>query len=120
MYHRIIICGNLGSDPIMKYTPDGTQVTSFSMATSRKVKDKSETAWFRVSVWGAQAESCATYLHKGSKVLVEGRLQSDDGGNPRTYQRKDGSWAASFEVRADSVRFMDSKSDSVSSDDVAF
>ena len=77
MYSKIIIIGNLGRDPEMRFSPSGDPVTTFSVATSRRYGDKDETTWFRVSVWGKQAESCNTYLSKGSKVLVEGRLKAE-------------------------------------------
>ena len=68
------------------------------------------TIWFRVSTWGKQAETCNTYLKKGRKVLVEGRLVADTStGGPRTYTRQDGSMAASFEVSATTVRFLSSR-----------
>ena len=112
MFQKLIIAGNLGRDPEMKYTPDGKAVADFSVATSRRYKDKDETAWFRCTVWGTQAEACSQYLRKGSKVLVEGRLQPDaETGSPKLFQRKDGTWGASFEVVADTVRFLDSKQD---------
>ena len=120
MYHRIIICGNLGSDPTMKYTPDGKAVTTFSVAASNR---KDETTWFRVSVWGNQAESCNQYLHKGSKVLVDGRLDPDKNtGAPKVFQKKDGSWGSSFDVYADTVRFLNDsgKPDDAPDDDVPF
>jgi single-strand DNA-binding protein len=112
MYAKIIIIGNLGSNPEQRFTPSGDPVTSFSVATSRKYGEKDETTWFRVSVWGKQAESCSKYLSKGSKVLVEGRLRPDASGNPTTFQRKDGTTGASFEVTAENVRFLDGKADS--------
>ena len=77
MYQKLIIIGNLGRDPEMRYTPDGNPVTSFTVATSRKYKDTDETTWFRISVWGKQAENCNQYLRKGSRVFVEGRLIPD-------------------------------------------
>ena len=109
MYQKLIIIGNLGSNPEMRFTPNGDPVTTFSVATSRKYGEKDETTWFRVSVWGKQAESCNQYLHKGSKVLVEGALKADAQGNPRTYERKDGTWGASFEVTASAVKFLSGK-----------
>lgn len=117
MYQKIIIIGNLGSDPEMRYTPATKAVTTFSVA----VNNRDETMWVRVSAWEKLAESCNQYLHKGSKVLVEGRLRPDENGNPRVYQRKDGTWAASYEVTAESVRFLDGKADSEPADvDVPF
>jgi single-strand DNA-binding protein len=82
MYQKIIIVGNLGGDPEIRYQPDGTAVTSFSLATNRRWKDGNgqdvdETTWFRVSIWGKRAEAANQYLQKGSKVLVEGRLKPD-------------------------------------------
>jgi len=118
MYQKLIIIGNLGSNPEQRFTPAGDPVTTFSVATSRKYGEKDETTWFRVSVWGKQAESCNTYLSKGSKVLVEGRLRPDPNGSPRTFQRKDGTWAASFEVTAESVRFLTAKGEQVESADL--
>lgn len=115
MYQRLVLVGNLGRDPEMRYTPNGTAVTNFPMATSRKYTDaqgqlKEETAWFRVSVFGKQAEACNQYLTKGRKVLVEGDLVVDEKtGGPRVYQRKDGTYGASFEVRANTVRFLSPK-----------
>ena len=121
MYQKLIIIGNLGGNPEMRFTPNGDPVTTFSVATSRKYDDKDETTWFRVSVWGKQAESCNTYLSKGSKVLVEGRLRSNSDGNPNVYQRKDGTWGASYDVTADTVRFLDGKKDDAPVDfDVPF
>lgn len=112
MYQKIIIAGNLGKDPEMKYLPSGDPVCSFSVATNRKYTDKSgqkveETTWFRVSVWGKQAETCNQYLKKGSKVLIEGRLQADKAtGGPRLWTRQDGTAGTSFEITAESVRFL--------------
>lgn len=113
MYQRIVIVGNLGRDPEMRYMPDGTAVTNLSVATSRRWTDRQsgeqreETAWFRVSVWGQQAETVNQYLSKGRQVLVEGRLRPDpETGGPRLYTRQDGTVGASFEVRAFTVRFL--------------
>lgn len=118
MYQKLIIIGNLGSNPEMRFTPNGDPVTSFSVATSRKYGEKDETTWFRVTVWGKQAESCGKYLSKGSKVLVEGRLKSNADGNPRVYERKDGTWASSYELTAESVRFLTAKGEQVESADL--
>ena len=115
MYQKITLIGNLGRDPEMRYLGDGRAVTNFSLATSRKWTDKSsnerqeETAWFRISVWGDQAEVVNQYLSKGRQVMVEGRLQPDVNGNPRLWTRQDGTVAASFEVRASVVRFLGSR-----------
>jgi single-strand DNA-binding protein len=115
MYQQIIIVGNLGKDPEMRYTPSGTPVTSLSVATNRKYTGSDgqvvkETTWFRVSVFGKSAETCAQYLKKGSAVLVEGRLTPDkNSGGPRVYQRPDGTTGATYEVFANTVRFLGSR-----------
>ena len=115
MYHTLIIVGNLGKDPEMRYLPSGQAVTSFNVATNRQYTGSDgqpvkETTWFRVSVWGKQAESCNQYLKKGSKVLVEGRLTPDPAtGGPKLWTRQDGSAASSFDVSASTVRFLSSR-----------
>jgi len=109
MFQTLIFVGNLGRDPELRFTPGGDPVTTFSVATSRKFGEKDETTWFRVTVWSKQAESCNQYLHKGSKVLVEGRLRPDESGSPKVFQRKDGTWGASYEVTAETVRFLTPK-----------
>ncbi len=117
MFQTIIIAGNLGKDPEMRYTPSGQAVTSFNVATNRNYTDSNgqqvkETIWFRVSVWGKQAESTHNYLKKGSKVIVEGRLIADPAtGGPRIYKRTDGSSGASFEITASNVRFLSSRTE---------
>ena len=114
MYQKLIFIGNLGSNPEMRFTPSGDPVTQFSVATSRKYGGTDETTWFRVSVWGKQAESCNTYLSKGSRVLVEGRLKAE----PNVFQRKDGTWGASYDVTAETVRFLTPKGEQVEPADV--
>jgi single-strand DNA-binding protein len=116
MYHKIILVGNLGRDPEMRYTPSGQQVTNFSMATSEKWTGQDgqlhdRTIWWRVTVWGKQAENVNTYLKKGSKVLVEGRMNADSNGGPRTFTRQDGTVGASFEVTAQTIKFLSAKSE---------
>jgi single-strand DNA-binding protein len=114
-YHTIILVGNLGRDPEMRYTPSGQAVTNFSVAVSDNYTNSSgervdRTIWVRVSTWGKLAETCNQYLKKGRKVLVEGRLQADPAtGGPRVYTRQDGSSGTSFEVNANTVRFLSSK-----------
>ena len=114
MFHTIIIAGNVGRDPEMRYTPNGVGVTSFSVATSRSYKSQGqtvkETIWFRVSCWGKLAEFTNTYVKKGQKVLVEGRLTADPNtGGPRTWTRQDGTTSASFEVNATNVALLSSR-----------
>jgi single-strand DNA-binding protein len=115
-YQTVIIVGNLGRDPEMRYTPSGQAVTNLSVAVSESYTNNQgekveRTLWFRVATWGKQAEVCNQYLKKGSKVLVEGRMVGDDKGNPRTYQRQDGTTAASFEISAQNVRFLSSRAE---------
>jgi len=115
MYHTIILVGNLGRDPEMRYTPSGQAVTNFSVATNRQYTGSDgqvvkETIWFRVSTWGKSAENCNQFLKRGSKVLVEGRLVPDaNTGGPRVWKRQDGTPSASFEVSASTVRFLTSR-----------
>ena len=115
MYQKIIVAGNLGRDPEMRYTPSGQAVTNFSMATNRQYTASDgqlvkETTWFRISAWGRLAETCNQYLRRGSKVLVEGRLNADpQSGGPRVYTRQDGTTGASFEITAETVRFLSTR-----------
>lgn len=115
MYHTLIFVGNVGRDPEMRYTPSGQAVTSFSVATNRQYTGSNgeqvkETIWFRVSAWGKQAETCNQYIKKGSKVLVEGRLTPDrNTGGPRVWTKSDGSSGASYDVTANTVRFLSSR-----------
>ena len=112
MYQKLVIVGNLGTDPEMRYTPSGQAVTNFNVATNRRYTTSDgnqvdETTWFRVSTWGKQAEICNQYLKKGNKVLVEGRLNPDrESGGPRIWTRQDGTSAASYEITAEQVRFL--------------
>jgi single-strand DNA-binding protein len=111
MFQKVILVGNLGRDPEMRYTPAGQAVTNLSIATNRRYTDSSgemrdETVWFRVSVWGKQAEAANQYLRKGRQVLVEGRLVGDENGNPRIWTHQDGTPGASFEVSAQTLRFL--------------
>jgi single-strand DNA-binding protein len=110
--NKILFTGNLGKDPEMKYLPDGTAIVHFSVASNRKYKDGKgnevkETTWLSVSVFGKDGENCNEYLHKGSKVLIEGRLTPGEGGGPRLWTATDGSIKASYEVRAFYVEFLD-------------
>jgi len=121
MYQKIILIGNLGKDPEMRYTPNGQPVTNFSMATSEKWtgqdgQPQERTIWWRVTSWGKSGEAVNTYLKKGSKVYVEGRVQADPAtGNPRIYTRQDGTPGASFEVTASVIKFLSSRTDAVGS-----
>ena len=111
MYNRVTLVGNLGRDPELRYTANGSAVCNLSVATNEKWKDSSgelrkRTTWWRVSVWGKQAENCSEYLSKGRPVLVDGQIRGDENGNPRVFERQDGTWGASFDVNAQTVQFL--------------
>ncbi|HNT77712.1 MAG TPA: single-stranded DNA-binding protein [Anaerolineae bacterium] len=114
-YQKLIIIGNLGRDPEMRYMPDGTPVTNISVATSRRWNSadgskNEETTWFRVTLWRRDAENAAQYLKKGSKVLVEGRLNPDKAtGGPKIWTRQDGTAGANYEVTAEKITYLSSK-----------
>ena len=109
-FNRITIVGYLGRDPELRYTPDGTPVCDFSVATTERRKDRSGemqdvTTWFRVTVWRRQAELAGQYLAKGRQVYVEGRLVQ------REYQDRDGNTRYSLEVTATDLQFIGSRGD---------
>jgi len=116
-YLRLIVVGNLGRDPEMRYMPDGTPVTNISVATTRKWNNADgskgeETTWIRVTLWHKNAENAAQYLKKGSKVLVEGRLNPDKTtGGPKIWTKQDGSAGASYEMTADRIVYLSSKTE---------
>ena len=102
---KVMLIGNLGSDPEMRYTPDGKAVTSFRMATNRRYttsagENREETDWFRITIFGKQAEQCNQFLSKGRQVYVEGRLHA------RNWEGRDGQMRTSLEVTADRVLFL--------------
>ncbi len=106
MYQSIIIVGNLGRDPEMRYTPGGTPVTNMSVAVNRKWTDKEgekheRTTWFRVTAWRRLAETCNQYLAKGRLVMVVGEMQE-----PKVWQGQDGEWHSSLNVTARMVKFL--------------
>ena len=112
MYQQITIVGRLGRDPESRFLSDGTQVTSFSVATDRKWtaqdgQKQERTVWFRVSAWGKLGEVCNQYLTKGRLVMVVGELRE-----PKPYQGRDGEWRASLDVTAREVKFLGGKGDS--------
>jgi len=122
---KIILSGNVGKEPEMKYVivkrngeETSQAVTNFSLATSHMMGTKTETHWFRVTVWGKLAELCSSYIKSGNKIQLVGRLQADEKGNPRTFQRADGTTGASFEIVADEVEFAP-KSMSAQTDEAA-
>lgn len=111
MYSKLIIVGNVGKDPESRFTPSGQQVTSFSVAVNRqyhtKEEDVKETTWFRVATWGKLAEVTHTYVKKGMLVLVEGTLTPDrETGGPKVFKKSDGASGATFEVNAQTVKFL--------------
>ncbi len=103
--NKMLVIGNLGGDPEMRYTSGGVPVTSFSVATNRRYttasgEQRDETEWFRVSAWRQLAEQCNQFLSKGRQVYVEGRL------NTSTWQAQDGQNRTSLEITADRVVFL--------------
>ena len=104
--NKILVIGNLGTDPEMRYTPSGTPVTSFRLATNRvyttaEGERREETEWFTVVAWNQLAEQCNQYLSKGRRVYVEGRLRS------RTWTGADGQTRFVNEIVAERVLFLD-------------
>jgi single-strand DNA-binding protein len=104
-FNKIILVGHLGRDPELRYTPQGTPVCDFSVATTERRKDKSGdyqdvTTWFRVSFWGRQAEVASQYLTKGKQIYIEGRLSQ------REWQDKDGNTRTSLEVNGSDLQFI--------------
>jgi single-strand DNA-binding protein len=122
MYQKLIIVGNLGRDPEMRYTSDGTPVTNFSVATNRRWTNPDgspgeETVWFRVSAWRRLAEVCNQYLQKGRQVLIEGQLKPDPAtGGPRMWTGNDGVARASYEVTALTVKFLGGRGEAAPSE----
>ena len=104
--NKILVIGNLGTDPEMRYTPNGNPVTSFRIATNRRYttaegEAREETEWFTVSAWNQLAEQCNQYLTKGRRVYVEGRLKSD------TWTGNDGQTRFRNQIVANQVVFLD-------------
>jgi len=109
-FNKIIIVGYLGRDPELRYTPQGTAVCDFSVATTEKRKDASGestdlTTWFKVTYWGRQAEVVSQYFSKGKLIYVEGRLSQ------REYTDRDGNKRTSLEVHATDMQFVGSRGD---------
>jgi single-strand DNA-binding protein len=103
-FSKVMIIGNLGRDPEMRYTPSGRPVTEFSVAVTHSSRDQATgewsdeaTDWFRVTVWGDRAERAAEQFRKGNRVFVEGRFRT------REFERKDGTKGVSLEITADNV-----------------
>jgi single-strand DNA-binding protein len=119
MYIKVILVGDLGKDPEMRYATNGQAFTSFSVAVDDSYTDKNSgqrvkrTMWTKITAWGKQAETCNQYLKKGSRVLVEGHLNTrynqgeDQCNGPQVWQDKSGDYRANFEISAEVVRFLD-------------
>lgn len=109
-YAQIILVGNVGSDPELRYTKGAHAVCNFSLAVNRRRKQGDEwvdeTTWFRVTVWGAQAESVNTYVRKGKQVLV-----ASDRIEANAYTANNGEARASLDVTASEVKFLGGKGD---------
>ncbi|MBU0548670.1 MAG: single-stranded DNA-binding protein [Candidatus Omnitrophica bacterium] len=104
-YNKVLLMGNLTKDPELRYTPQGTAVVNLRLAVNRKYRTKEqelkeEVCFITAVVWNKQAETCNQYLHKGSSVFIEGRLQS------RSWEDNTGSKRSVIEVRAERVQFM--------------
>jgi single-strand DNA-binding protein len=116
--NKIMLIGNLGRDPEMNVTADGTPFTKFSLAVSRTYKSTSgerreETEWFNIVAWRQLAETCNTYLHKGSKVYIEGRITQ------RKYTDKNGVERSAVDVIANDMKMLTPKGQSSSGDFLA-
>lgn len=105
-FNKITLVGNLGRDPELRYTAQGTPVCSFSLATNERRKDRATgepndiTTWFKVTLWGRQAETAAQYLEKGRPVYVEGRLRVEE------WTDRDGKQRHGLEVNATDMQFI--------------
>jgi len=113
--NKVILIGNLGRDPEVRYMPSGDAVATLNLATTEKWKDKAgeaqeQTEWHRVSFFGRQAEICGEYLRKGSSIYVEGRLQT------RKYTDKEGVERYSTEIRGDRMQMLGGRSGSAGFD----
>lgn len=107
--NKIILVGNLGQDPELRYTAKGNAVISLSLATSRNFKlangdRKEETCWHRATVWGKRAEVCAKYLKKGNSVFISGVLQD------KSWTDKDGNSRKAMEVLVEDIKFLGGRS----------
>ncbi len=109
-FNKIILVGNLGRDPELRYTPGGDAVCDFSMATNERKKDKSGEfqdvpTWFRVTLWGKQAENASKFLAKGRQVYIEGRVSLEE------WTDRDGNTRQTLNVHGTDMRFIGSRGD---------
>jgi single-strand DNA-binding protein len=114
-FNKVIIVGNLGRDPELRYTPQGVAVCSFSVATNEKRRDKSGeqqdiTTWFKVTLWRERAETAAKYLTKGSPVYIEGRLRIEE------WTDRDNNNRYTLDLQATDMQFIGSRSDAPAGD----
>ena len=115
MVNKAMLIGRLGKDPEVRYTPDGTMVTNFNLATDEQWKDKNgekvqKTEWHRIVTFGKLAEICGNYLVKGKLIFVEGRIQT------RSWEDKDGVKRFTTEIIASNMQMLDSKAQSKAGD----
>ncbi len=108
MVNKAILIGRLGKDPEVRYTPDGTMVTNFTMATDENYKDKNgekvqKTEWHRIVTYRKLAEICGNYLTKGKLVYIEGKIQT------RTWEDKEGVKRSTTEIVASDMKMLDSR-----------
>ena len=118
MVNKALLIGRLGADPEVRYTPDGTMVTNFRLATDLQWKDKSgeklqRTEWHRIVAYGKLAEICSNYLSKGKLIFIEGRIQT------RSWEDKDGVKRSTTEIVAANMQMLDSKGQMRSQDTAA-
>jgi single-strand DNA-binding protein len=132
MFHRVTLIGHVGQEPQMRYTPDGTPVTNFSVATKTSVSKETNpqcpagwkesyngrawelTTWWRVTAWRKLAETVNSYVTKGMVVFVEGEVHGDAANgaqNPRVWTGNDGVAKASYELTARNIKFMSGRAE---------
>lgn len=116
--NKVILVGNLGRDPELRYIQSGQAVANFSLATNERWRDKEgnnqeRTEWHRIVVWGKSAENCAQYLKKGRSVYIEGKLQT------REWEDREGNKRTTTEINAQTVQFLGGRSGGDSGGDFA-
>lgn len=104
--NKVLLIGNLGKDPELKYTPNGKSVCNFSLATN----DRNDVSWHNIVAWEKTAELCSQYLSKGSKASIEGRIQY------RTWENENGITMRSTDIVAERVEFLETKKRDVTPD----